>query len=74
MPRGYQVVEHQRDALKSQLYNLVVLIGFCNNQIISPHNDFIKKIVSQLEGIKNDIGFTLHAIFHAIKCDVLIVI
>ena len=50
-----------------------MLTGFCNNQIISPH-DFIKKIVSQLEGIKNDVGVTLHVIFDAIKFDVLGVI
>ena len=50
-PEGNRWVEHQRDALKSH-HNLVILIGFCNNQIISPHNDSFKKIVAQLEGIK----------------------
>ena len=51
-----------------------MLIGFCNNQIISPHNDSIKKIVSQLEGIKNVVAVNLHVIFNAIKFDVLGVI
>ena len=51
-----------------------VFIGFCNNQIISPHNDSTKKIVSQLEGIKNDVAVTLYVIFDAIKFDVLGVI
>ena len=73
-PQGARWVEHQRDALKAHLHNFVVLIGFCNNQIISPHNDFIKKIVSQLEGIKIDAGVILHVIFDTIKFDVLGVI
>ena len=51
-----------------------MLIGFCNNQIISTHNDFIKKIVSQLEGIQNDVAVALHVIFDAIKFDILGVI
>lgn len=29
--------------LNSHLHDLVVLIGVCNNQIISPHSDAIKK-------------------------------
>ena len=51
-----------------------MLIGFCNNQITSYHNDSIKNIVSQLEGIKNDVAVTLHVIFDASKLDVLGVI
>ena len=70
-PEATRWVEHQKDALKSYLHNLLVLIGFCNNQIISPHNDSIKNIVSQLEGIKNVVAVNLHVIFNAIKFDVL---
>lgn len=51
-----------------------MLIGFCNNQFVSGHNDSIKKIVSQLEGIKDDGALTLHVIFDAIKFDTLGVI
>ena len=71
---GTSWVEHQRDGLKSHLHNLVVLIGFCNNQIVSPHDDSIKIFVPQLEGIKNDGAVTLRLIFDAIKFDVLGVI
>lgn len=48
-----------------------MLIGFCNNQFVSGHNDSIKKIVSQLEGIKNDGALILHVIFDAVKFDTL---
>lgn len=70
-PEGTRWVEHQRNSLKSHLHNLVVLIGFCNNQFVSGHNDSIKKIVSQLEGIKNDGALILHVIFDAVKFDTL---
>ena len=71
---GTRWVEHQRDGLKSHLHNLVVPIGFCNNQFGSPHNDSIKIFAPQLECIKNDGAVTLHLIFDTIKFDVLGVI
>ncbi len=48
-PTGTRCVEHQADALKSHFKNLPVLLGFCNQQISSPHNKSIKDIVPKWE-------------------------
>ena len=51
--------------------NLPIFIGFCNNQILCPHNAQIKKIQSKLEGYKNDVCETKKVIFEAFKLDIL---
>ena len=73
-PIGTRWVEHQADALKSHLKNLPVLIGFCNQQISSPHNKSIKDIVPKLTGIKNTLANTAKVIFSASKLDVLLML
>ena len=70
-PSGTRWVEHQTAALKSHLKNLPIFIGFCNNQIISPHNESIIKIKAKLEGYKNNVCETKRVLFEAIKTDVL---
>ena len=70
-PGGTHWVEHQCAALNLHINNLPIFIGFCNNQILRPHNAQIKKIKSKLEGYKNDVCVTKRVIFEAIKLDVL---
>ena len=53
--RGTHWVKHQSAALNLLINNLLVFIGFCNNQILLPHNAQIKKIQSNLVGYKNDV-------------------
>ena len=48
---GTRWVEHRTEALDSHLINLPILIGFCDQQISSPHNNAIKKLKSKLEGV-----------------------
>jgi hypothetical protein len=67
-------VEHQAGALKSHLKNLPILLGFCNQQISSPHNKSIKDIVPKLTGIRNMLANTAKAIFSAAKLDVLLML
>lgn len=67
------LVKPQRDALKSHLHHLGILIGVCDSQIISSHNDSFKN-VPQLGSIRNNVSVTLHLIFDAIKYDILGVI
>jgi hypothetical protein len=71
---GTRWVEHQAGALKSHLKNLPVLLGFCNQQISSPHNKSIKNIVPKLTGIKNTLANTAKAIFSAARLDVLLML
>lgn len=70
-PSGTRWVEHQCAALNSHINNLPIFIGFCNNQILNPHNPQIKKIVAKLEGYKSDVCDTKRVVFEAIKLDVL---
>ena len=49
---GTRWVEHRIEALDSHLINLPILIGFCDQQISSPHNSTIKKLKSKLEGVE----------------------
>ena len=69
-PKGTRWVEHQSPGLNSHINNLLISIGFCNNQILRPHNAQIKKVKSKLEGYKNDMCETKKVIFEAIKLDV----
>ena len=69
-PKGTRWVEHQSPELNSHINNLSISIGFCNNQILRPHNAQIKKVKSKLEGYKNDMCETKKVIFEAIKLDV----
>ena len=71
-PSGTWWVEHQAGVLKSHLKNLPVLVGFCKQQISSPHNKSIKDIVPKLTGIKNTLANTAKAIFSAAKLHVLL--
>ena len=73
-PTGTRWVEHQARALQSHLKNLPVLIGFCNQQISSPHNKSMKDIVPKLMGIKNTLANTAKAIFFAAKLNVLLML
>ena len=43
-PSGTGWVEHQSAALNSHINNLPFFIGFCNDQILRPHNAQIKKV------------------------------
>ena len=43
-PSGTGWVEHQSAALYSHINNLPFFIGFCNDQILRPHNAQIKKV------------------------------
>ena len=49
-------------------------MGFCNQQISSPHNKSIKDIVPQLTGIMNTLANPAKAIFSASKLDVLLML
>ena len=70
-PSSAHWVEHQSAALNLHINNLLTFIGFCNNQILHPHNAQIKKIQSKLEGYKNGMCETKKVIFEAIKLDIL---
>ena len=70
-PSGTRWVEHQITALNSHLKNLPIFIGFCNNQILHPHNPQIKKIKSKLQGFKDDVCETKKLLFETIKYDIL---
>ena len=43
-PSGTGWVEHQSAALYSHINNLPFFIGFCNDQILRPHNAQIKNV------------------------------
>ena len=58
-------------ALESHIRNFPIFIGFCNNQIMNPHDNQIKKIKAKLEGFKDDICETKHLVFEAVKFDIL---
>ena len=49
-------VEHQETALKTSNKNLPILIGFCNHQIQSPHNNSIVQIVPKLKGYLSNVA------------------
>lgn len=68
---GTRWVEHRVASLNSHLVNLPVLLGFCDHQIVHPHNITIKKIVSTLAGIRKEIAKTDAVIFTAAKLDIL---
>ena len=68
---GTRWVKHQCAALQSHLHNLPIFIGFCNSQIIDPHNAQIKKIKAKLDSYKNDVSQTKRLLFEAIKLDIL---
>ena len=70
-PSGTRWVKHQSAALNSHINNLPIFIWFCNNQIVRPHNNQIKKVKLKLEGYKNDVCETKKVIFEGIKLDIL---
>ena len=55
---GTRWVEHRAAALDSHLDNLPILIGFLDLQIQLPHNATIKKLVSKMKGIRQNIAKT----------------
>ena len=68
---GTRWVEHRIEALDSHLINLPILIGFCDQQISSPHNNTIKKLKSKLEGVRKSVTSVTALIFNSVKLDVL---
>ena len=71
---GTRRVEHRIEALDSHLINLRILIGFCDQQIPSPHNSTIKKLKSKLEGVRKSVTSVTALIFNSVKPDVLEVV
>ena len=71
---GTRWVEHRIEALDSHLINLPILIGFCDQQISSPHNSTIKKLKSKLEGVRKGVTSVTALIFNSVKLDVLEVV
>ena len=71
---GTRWVEHRIEALDSHLINLPILIGFCDQQISSPHNSTIKKLKSKLEGVRKGVTSVTPLIFNSVKLDVLEVV
>ena len=71
---GTRWVEHRIEALDSHLINLPILIGFCDQQISSPHNSTIKKLKSKLEGVRKSVTSVMPLIFNSVKLDVLEVV
>ena len=67
-------VKHRIEALDSHLINLLKLIGFCDQQISSPHNNTIKKLKSKLEGVRKCVTSVTTLIFNSVKLDVLEVV
>ena len=67
-------VEHRTEALDSHLINLPILIGFCDQQISSPHNSTIKKLKSKFEGVRKSVTSVAALIFNSVKLDVLEVV
>ena len=67
-------VEHRIKTLDSHLINLLILIGFCDQQISSPHNNTIKKLKSKLEGVQKSVTSVTSLIFNSVKLDVLEVV
>ena len=63
-------VEHQETALKASNKNLPILIGFCNHQILSPHNTTVQ-IVPKLKGYLSNVAKTELVIFDSAKQDLL---
>ena len=68
---GTRWVEHRIEALDSHLINLPILIGFCDQQISSPHNNTIKKLKSKLEGVQKSVTSVTDLTFNSVKLDVL---
>ena len=50
---------------------LPILIGFLDQQIQSPHNATIEKLVSKMKGIRKNIAQTKSVIFNSIKLEIL---
>ena len=73
-PSGTRWVEHRIEALDSHLIDLPILIGFCDQQISSPHNNTIKKLKSKLEGVQKSVTSVMALIFNSVKLDVLEVV
>ena len=68
---GTRWVEHRIEALDSHLINLPILIGFCDQQISSPHNNTIKKLKSKPEGVRKNVTSMMDLIFNSVKLYVL---
>ena len=68
---GTRWVEHRIEALDSHLINLSILIGFCDQQISSPHNNTIKKLKSKPEGVRKNVTSMMDLIFNSVKLYVL---
>ena len=66
--------EHRIEALDSQLINLPILIGFCDQQTSSPHNNTIKKLKSKLQGVQKIATSVTALIFNSVKLDELEVV
>ena len=64
-------MKHRVAALDSHLDNLPILIGFLNQQIQSPHNATIEKLVSKMKGIRKNIAQTKYVTFNSAKLDIL---
>ena len=71
---GTRWVEHEIEALDSHLINLSIVIGFCDQQISSPHNNAIKKLKSKLEGVRKSVTSVTALIFNSVKLNVLEVV
>ena len=68
---GTRWVEHRVASLDSHLVNLPILLGFCDHQIVHPHNSTIKKIVPTLAGIRKEVAKTDAVLFTAVELDIL---
>lgn len=71
---GTRWVEHRVTGFDSHLENLPILIGFCDQQIKSPHNATITKLVPTLQGIRKNVATTTSLIFNVVKLDILAVL
>lgn len=70
-PEGTRWVEHSISSIESFMFNLPVLVAFCNQQILQPHNKTMKDLKPKLQGIKNDVCSLKELLFTSAKIDIL---
>ena len=70
-PFGTRWVWHQSLAVDVFLFNVSVLFGYLNEQILSLYNLTMRKEKSRLEGIRNQMSNLKVFLFNFIKMDIL---
>ena len=70
-PSGTRWVANQSDAVDAFLVNLILLLGYLNNQIADPYNATMKKEVPRLQGVLSFCSNLVTLVVQAAKLDIL---